>query len=100
MSSQAEVDRLAPQRFKTMVRFGSESYRVTRLRLNEYEVARIVDDRRLGIFCSFPEVQVVSAAIHPAFLLKIACAAAKGRRVGWFERWLLAWRYRGEGLEP
>lgn len=108
MSSPRGHEPMAPQSFKTMIRFGSESYRVTRLRCSEYEVARIVDDQRLGVFRSFPRVEVVSATIHPAFLLKIACAAAKGTRAGWLERLAHAWRHRGsqlatwsgEGLEP
>jgi len=108
MSSPRGNAPMAPQSFKTMIRFGSESYRVSRLRFSEYEVARIVDDQRLGVFRSFPRVEVVSAIIHPAFLLKIACAAAKGTRAGWRERLALAWRHRGsqrasgsgEELEP
>jgi hypothetical protein len=95
MSSPAGVGLIKPQSFKTMIRFGAQSYRVTRLRFSEYEIVRIVDDQQLGVFRSFPRVEVVSATIHPAFVLKIACAAARGTRAGWLERLALAWRRCG-----
>jgi hypothetical protein len=78
--------------FKPMVRIGSVSYRVTRVARGEYEVVRILDDRRLGTFRSVPSFQVTSAEIHPTFIRQIARAAARAKRAGLAERLASAWR--------
>jgi hypothetical protein len=84
----------APRSFKTLIRFGNVTYRIGRLRYGHYEVVRILDDARIGTFQSFPCITVTSANIHPAFVLKIAHAAARGASASWIERLALALRGR------
>src|SRR6185503_1743991 len=88
------VEEHAPRTFKTMIRFGNVTYRIARLRYGHYEVVRILDDAQLGTFQSYPFLAVTSARIHPAFILKIAQAAAQGAKPSWIERLALALRRR------
>ena len=81
-----ELESGAPRSFKTLIRFGNVTYRIGRLRYGHYEVVRILDDARLGTFQSFPCLTVTSTTIHPAFILKIARAAARGASASWNER--------------
>jgi hypothetical protein len=83
-----------PLAFKSLIRFGSVTYRISRLRHGEYEVVRILDDVRIGTFGCFPELTVTSSSIHPAFILKIARAAARTARTSWIRR--LAHAFRGK----
>jgi ribosomal protein L12E/L44/L45/RPP1/RPP2 len=84
----------APLTFKTLVRFGNVTYRIGRLSHGEYEVVRILDDVRIGTFGCFPQLTVMSSSIHPAFILKIARAAARASRPSWIRR--LAHALRGK----
>lgn len=88
-----------PIAFKPIVRIGVVSYRVARLTFGEYEIVRILDDRRIGTFRSFPAFEVTSSVIHPAFVRGIARAAAKGTRASWVERLEYAWRRRAFASE-
>jgi hypothetical protein len=86
--------RATPLAFKSLIRFGNVTYRIGRLRHGEYEVVRILDDVRIGTFGCFPELTVTSSSIHPAFILKIARAAARTARTSWIRR--LAHALRGK----
>ena len=83
-----------PRSFKPIVRMGGVSYRVTRLAFGRYEVVRILDDRQMGTFRSFPEFEVTSSVTHPTFVRQIARAALRGKRASWTERLAFAWRRR------
>ncbi|HVR20473.1 MAG TPA: hypothetical protein VMS65_12270 [Polyangiaceae bacterium] len=89
-----EPVRAVPLAFKSLIRFGNVTYRIGRLRHGEYEVVRILDDVRIGTFGCFPELTVTSSSIHPAFILKIARAAARSSGASWIQR--LAHALRGK----
>jgi hypothetical protein len=82
----------SPQAFKPLVRLGAVAYRVTELERGEYEIVRIVDDRRMATFRSVPVFEVTSSVIHPAFVQRIVALAAKPKRPSFAERLAFAWR--------
>jgi hypothetical protein len=78
--------------FKSLIRFGNVTYRIARLRHDEYEVVRILDDVRIGTFACLPTLTVTSSSIHPAFILSIARAAVA--RPSWVRRMAHALKQR------
>lgn len=71
---------------KGMVLVAGSTYRIVRVGSGNYQVVRILDDKVVGTFQSFPRVEVTSSDIDPNLLLEIARAAVQGAKTSWIGR--------------
>ena len=71
---------------KGMVQVAGTTYRIVRLGSGQYQVVRILDDKVVGTFQSFPRVEVTSNQIDTNLLLEIARAAVQGAKTSWVGR--------------
>jgi len=71
---------------KGMVLVGGSTYRIVRVGSGNYQVVRILDDKVVGTFQSFPRVEVTSSDIDANLLLEIARAAVQGAKTSWIGR--------------
>lgn len=74
------------QAVKGMVQVAGTTYRIVRLGQGQYDVVRILDDLKVGSFCSFPRVEVTSSNIEPVLMREIARAAIQGAKTSWVGR--------------
>jgi len=69
-----------------MVQVGGVTYRIVRLRAGEYDVVRVLDDTRIGMF-SIGKDRPLSAEGDAVELVKsVARAALQGARTSWVPR--------------
>jgi hypothetical protein len=67
-----------------MVQLGSMTYRILRLASTEYGVVRLLDDRYLGTFRTYPCLEIEpEEGVEPTRLKAIACAAIRAGRTSW-----------------
>ncbi len=71
---------------KGMVQVAGATYRIVRLGSGQYQVVRILDDKVVGTFRSFPRVELLSSEIDEAMLIEIARAAVQGAKTSWVGR--------------
>jgi hypothetical protein len=71
---------------KGMVQVDGTTYRIVRLRRGEYDVVRILDDRRVGRFSTGSSFAVQPELIDYSLLREIARVAVQGAKTSWVGR--------------
>jgi hypothetical protein len=71
---------------KGMVQVAGSTYRVVRIEKGVYEVIRILDDARVGIFRCAPFLEITPFGIEGGLLKAIARAAVQGGKTSWVGR--------------
>jgi hypothetical protein len=71
---------------KGMVQVEGTTYRVVRLGGGEYEVVRLLDDRRVGTFGTLPPMRLTADAIDPTLMHTIAVTAIRAAKTSWVGR--------------
>ena len=71
---------------KGMVQVHSVTYRIVRVRAGEYDVVRLLDDVRVGMFCLVPEPKVCAPAHATELIREVARAALQGGKTTWAPR--------------
>jgi hypothetical protein len=71
---------------KGMVQVHSVTYRIVRLRAGQYEVVRLLDDARVGMFSLGSQTEAVCDGAAPELIREIARAALQGGRTSWVPR--------------
>lgn len=85
---------------KGMVQVHSVTYRIVRVRAGEYDVVRLLDDARVGMFCLGPEPRVDAPDDALELIREVARAALQGGRTTWAPGHIVP-RFRAEaGLRP
>jgi len=75
---------------KGMVQVHSVTYRIVRVRAGHYDVVRLLDDVRVGMFSLGPHREAIVEGDLPEVIREVARAALQGGRTTWAPRRLLA----------
>ncbi len=71
---------------KGMVQVAGTTYRIIRAVSGQYEVVRIIDNRRVGTFVTDPKLQVTSHTVERSIMMDIALSALRTGRTTWIRR--------------
>ena len=71
---------------KGMVQVHGVTYRIVRLREGHYDVIRVLDDVKVGMFCLTPEPKVVADDNAVELIRSIARTAIQGGKTTWAPR--------------
>jgi hypothetical protein len=71
---------------KGMVQVNSVTYRIVRVSAGQYDVVRLLDDERVGMFALSGQAAVAWEGSEPELLREIARAALRGGRTTWAPR--------------
>jgi hypothetical protein len=77
-------------RVKGMVQVLGATYRVVRVEKGSYEVIRLTDDVRVGLFRTVPRPEVISTALATEVMNEIVRAAIHGAKTSWVGRLSIA----------
>lgn len=69
-----------------MVQVNSVTYRIVRVRAGDYEVVRLLDDARVGMFSLGGSARVTMEGIPPELIREVARVALQGGRTTWAPR--------------
>jgi hypothetical protein len=75
---------------KGMVQVHGVTYRIARVRAGQYEVVRVLDDVRIGLFSVGPHEEAVIQGDTPDVVREVARVALQGGRTTWVPRRLSA----------
>jgi hypothetical protein len=75
---------------KGMVQVHSVTYRIVRVRPGHYDVVRLLDDARVGMFSLGTRGEPIIEGDAPEVIRQVARAAVQGGRTTWAPRRLLA----------
>jgi hypothetical protein len=69
-----------------MVQVNSVTYRIVRVRAGQYDVVRLLDDERIGMFSLGGNIGVSFEGSVPEVLREVARLALQGGRTSWTPR--------------
>jgi hypothetical protein len=69
-----------------MVQVNSVTYRIVRVRAGEYDIVRLLDDARIGMFSIAGQAAVPSEGSAAELIREVARAALQGARTSWAPR--------------
>ncbi|MEI9949366.1 MAG: hypothetical protein WDO74_10385 [Pseudomonadota bacterium] len=75
---------------KGMVQVHSVTYRIVRIGVGHYDVVRLLDDVRIGMFSLGTRREAIIEGDAPEVVREVARAALQGGRTTWAPRRLLA----------
>ena len=75
---------------KGMVQVHSVTYRIVRVKPGHYDVVRVLDDARLGMFSLGSHCEAIIEGDAPELIREVARAALQGGRTTWAPRRLHA----------
>jgi len=75
---------------KGMVQVHSVTYRIVRVRPGHYDVVRVLDDARVGMFSLGTQCEAIIEGDAPEVIREVARAALQGGRTTWAPRRLHA----------
>ena len=73
-----------------MVQVNSVTYRIVRLRAGQYDVVRLLDDARVGMFSVGGNCAVALEGVAPELIREVARVALQGGRTTWAPRFATA----------
>jgi hypothetical protein len=68
---------------KGMVQVAGITYRITRVASGQYEVVRILDNRRVGTFSTEAKLRVTSHEVEWFIMMEVALSAVREGRTTW-----------------